>query len=182
MINLLSEKIQRSLRMAYYARLATVVAFLFVLAVSAGAALLAPSYFLALSAESAAQSSLNVSAQSLAAGGGVPDTVALAHDAEEVSLMKSYPRPPRVASALSALTMDLATGVSLSSVSVTPDDTGASSVSVSGTAGTRDDLLAFSDALKGDGRFSGVSVPLSQLVSGTDVPFTLSFSFVPSNP
>jgi Tfp pilus assembly protein PilN len=181
MINLLPERIQHSLRTAYYARLAAVVVFLSALAVVAGAALLAPSYFLALAAENAAQSSLTASERSLAAGGDSPGVAEIASVSEEVSLMKSYPSAPRVAAALSAVTADVPGGVSLSSIAMTPGGSGASELSVSGTASTRDQLLAFADSLKKDSRFSGVSVPLSQLVSGTNAPFSLSFSFTPQS-
>lgn len=178
MINLLSERTQHSLRMAYYARFATVVALLSALSIFAGAALVAPSYFLASVDEGAARDNLASSNRMLASENATGNEEVLAHAAEQVSLMKEYLRPPSVATALSALTSRIPAGIVVSNVSVTPGTGGTDSVSLSGSAKTRDNLLSFADALRASSSLSGVSVPLSQLAGETDIKFTLSFSFV----
>lgn len=179
MINLLSERTQRSLRMAYYARFATVAALLCALAVFAGGALLAPSYFLAAVDEGAARDTLASSDRMLASESATGNEEVLAQAAEQVSLMKEYLRTPSIAAALSAFTARVPGGVVVSAVSVTPGAGGTDSVSLSGSAKTRNDLLSFADALRASSSLSGVSVPLSQLAGETDIKFTLSFSFAP---
>ena len=176
MINLLPDPAKHSLRMAYYERLAIVFCILAACAVFAGAALLAPSYFLARADANAAQNYLVASSQALTGGGTAGATQTLAQLSEQISLMKSYPRAPHVAEILSQVTNHLPVGVFLTRISVTPGSSGPDTISVSGVAQTRDELLAFADALKSLPAFSGVSVPLSQLAGETNVTFSLSFT------
>ena len=151
--------------------------FLVACSTAVGAVLLVPSYFLARVDQNAAASALAASTQALAATGNGSDTDTVAQVSERVSLMKSYPRIPRVAAILSLITAAIPTGISISEISVTPNDSGSDAIVLSGTAGTRDDLLAFADTLKAASALSGVSVPLSQLAGEANIPFTLSFSF-----
>lgn len=181
MINLLPEPEQHSLRTTYYARLATVVIALAAFVVCAGAALLAPSYFLARVEADTMRNSLSASTQALASGQGASDTKTMEQISEQVSLMKSFPRTPHIAAALSALTRAVPQGVFISKVAIAPDDSGSDSISIFGIAGTRGELLAFAHTLQSSPSFSGVSVPLSQLAGETDITFSLSFSTVPSH-
>lgn len=179
MINLLPDSAKRSLRATYYARLATVGITILAFVVFAGAAALLPSYLLARADAMSAEVYLADSSHTAAASQRAADTETLNQLSEEVSLMKSYPRAPFVAQAFSALTQDVPSGVSLSAITLMPNDP-AVSVSISGVAGTRDELLAFANALQGDSSFSGVSVPLSELAGEANIPFSFSFSFTPS--
>jgi len=53
---------------------------------------------------------------------------------------------------------------------------GASNASISGVASTRAALTDFAAAMKGDGRFTNVVLPVSALIPETDNGFTITFS------
>lgn len=177
MVNLLPEITQQKLSALYWTRLAALALFLLSLAGIIGVAGLLPSYFIASAEADAAAHSLAASQQALQLGekGGAPGTLALW--TERVALLKDYPRPPLAASALSTLTAGLPPGVTFSKIVLTPEDGAHGTISLSGKAATRDALLAFVKELQGKSAFSGVSVPVADLATETDVPFSLSFSF-----
>jgi len=177
MVNLLPEKIQRSLTRTYYARLLSLSIFFAALAVFASAAFLVPSYLRATAEADATTRTLQASQQALnlgAKGGTAGEFSVLT---ERVAILKTYMRPPEVADVLSLLTRQVPKGVSVSKITITPGDDGAGSLSLTGKADTRTDLLAYVAVLQGISAFKDVSVPVEALASEVNVDFTLSFSF-----
>jgi len=177
-INLLPPPVQKKIFGAYYIRLAALFFTAFAAAVIIGTLLFAPSFFISRADAEAA-------AQYLAAlkTGGAPASSAetLAAFTEEISLLQTFARPPLAARVLSAVTTSLPSGVYLSSIDITPSDTGGK-VSLSGIAGTRQDLLDYTAALQKNPLLSGVSVPVSALAGSRNLPFTLAFSVNPQSP
>jgi hypothetical protein len=177
MVNLLSPQAQRTLVSRYYARFMAACAFLAAAGVLSGAALLLPSYLLANGEADAAHRFLEASQQAVALGsqGGAPGIVAVL--AERVGIMRTYAHPPATARILSAVTAGGSPGISITKITVTPSDAVKGQVELTGKAATRNALLSFVQKLQGRSLFSGVTLPVSDLATGTDVPFTLSFPY-----
>jgi|JI10StandDraft_1071094.scaffolds.fasta_scaffold38196_5 hypothetical protein len=66
-------------------------------------------------------------------------------------------------------------GISITDMSMTKNKE-AIDIVLQGTSRTREQLVQFVDALKARSEFTGVSLPLSQLVKDKNAAFTLSFS------
>ena len=75
-----------------------------------------------------------------------------------------------VGSTIDVLLKTSVEGVTVKGISYTQE---AGSVTVSGTAHSRDHLLAFQDAIEKTGNFSQVTIPLSSLEEETDVTFRM---------
>jgi hypothetical protein len=177
MVNFITEKSQRILTLRYYQRLFAVSAFLLGSAALSGAAFLLPSYFLARLQADQAANFLDASQKAVNAGsaGGAPGILAVF--SERVAIMKTYVRDPVTSRILSTMTVEPTNGVSLNKIEITPSEGGKGTVSLSGIAATRESLLAFVQKLQNKNIFSGVSLPVSDLASGSQIPFSLSFSY-----
>ncbi|MBI3573566.1 PilN domain-containing protein [Candidatus Kaiserbacteria bacterium] len=176
MVNLLPEAVHAKLAGVYYARLLNVLIFLVAIDIAAGVALLLPSYFLAHGEADAAAQSLTDSQKNidLGAQGGASGTLALIE--ERIQILKTYPQPPLAARVLAALSADVQKGITLTKVTITPQEGGVGTIALSGKADAPDALLAFIRALQGTALFRGIALPVSTITGG-NVPFTLSFSF-----
>jgi Tfp pilus assembly protein PilN len=65
-------------------------------------------------------------------------------------------------------------GISISNISLKRTDTG--SITLAGTAATRDALVTFSKSLQGEPSFSGISLPISSLAKSRDISFSISIN------
>ncbi|MBV9349529.1 MAG: PilN domain-containing protein [Patescibacteria group bacterium] len=175
MVNLLPYKARRSLSFLYYARFGTVLLAALAIAVLASAALLVPSYLRATAEADAAARYLSAS-QKADAGNALGANSGLALISEEADILKTYPRSPEVAEALSLVTAQLPKGVTLNNIAITPGDAGGT-MALSGIAVDRESLLSFVSALQKISAFSAVAVPVSALAGESNVPFTLTFPF-----
>ena len=177
-VNLIPREVQRSLALRYYMSLATMFFFLAAIAIGLGALLLVPSYLLA---KNTVESSARYRAAledtlGLKEKAGVTD--AMSALGERVSVLASYDAAPRTALALAAVGRDLPEGVSVTKMSLQITDTGAGTITVAGVAKARGALVSFVDALRADPLFQSVSIPVNQLATDTDIPFSLSFALV----
>jgi len=182
MINLLPPATQKKFTRRYYLRFFSFLFFGLALAVLIGAGLLVPSYFLArseaVSAERyarAVEETVGLKEQS----GATQETAMLA---EQVKILSSFENVPVTAHALSEIERALPKNISLEAIRIQHGDSGEGTITVIGVSGSRADLLRFSEALKGNSFFNGVSVPVGQLVNETNVPFSFSFRFAIATP
>lgn len=177
MVNLLSET--RLLARRYLLRFVTVASLALALALALGGALLVPSFFLARATAEAGERYLAALEDIVGLRERAGVARAVASDAERLSVMESYARPPVFSPLLSALSSAIPRGVILTSVSVARAG-GETAVSVGGSASTRSALLSFADALRTTPAFSVVALPVGALASESDIPFTISFAYTPS--
>jgi hypothetical protein len=68
-------------------------------------------------------------------------------------------------------------GISIDSLDVSNDGSGHLTITIQGTALTRDDLVTFRNIIQGDKDFSGVDVPISDLASAIDIQFSMQMSY-----
>lgn len=175
-VNLLPREVKHSLRIRYYLSLATLFCFLAGVAISLGAALLVPSHLLA---KNSVESSTRYQAaleETLGLKGRSGTLEEMATLAERVSILSSYETSGRTAPALAALGRDLPKGISVTKIAIQLTDSGAGTVTVAGIADARADLVALVEALKRDRLFERVAIPVGQLATDTDIPFSLSFA------
>jgi type II secretory pathway pseudopilin PulG len=182
MVNILPHKTQNELRIMYYARLFGTFFLTAACIVGIGAGVLIPSYFLAQEEAEASKQYAAALQQTLSVSEGGSAGKAVPILAEQVTLMKSYGKDAALAPALTRIVGAIPDDVSIRRMGFKFPNTGEGVITLNGNAQTRAALIAFVDALKKDPLFKGVSVPVSDLVSDDDLPFTLSFSFSAKQP
>jgi hypothetical protein len=178
MVNLLSPKQRSALLTLYVVRLASVALFALAAAGITTVALIAPSYFV-IHAEADQAEEFVATATKLAAERAKGQSQeALARFHESVTLLTGAGRAPSYAHILDLTTQERPSGVGLSSVQVLYDDKGNASVVLSGTARTRAELIAYSNALKKVPELTNVVVPVSALVADTNASFTVTATWM----
>lgn len=182
MVNLLPEKANRTLYILYYSRLGTLVFFSFALVILVGVVLTLPSYFLARAAAGGAT-------QYLASAEGktvvehqenFKNSIALLQ--EQVDILKKFQHEPLTAVILSRVTSDTSEAVSVNRITLTLNNAMEGQATVSGIAKTRAALLEFASRLQSEKIFKGVSVPVSDLTTDSDITFSLPFAFSTKTP
>lgn len=177
MVNILPHKTQNELRIMYYAKLFGTFFLSAAFVVGIGAGVLVPSYFLAQEEAEASKRYAEALQQtlSLSEGGAAGKTLPVL--AEQVGLMKSYRADPALAPALDRIVNAIPDSVSIRRIGFKFPATSEGVITLNGNADTRAALISFVDSLKKDPLFKGVAVPVADLVSDDDLPFTLTFSF-----
>jgi Tfp pilus assembly protein PilN len=181
MVNLLPIRARRALIRDYYLRLAALALFLIALVTVLGGLLLVPSFFLARATaqEAARYRAALEETVGLKERAGVAAQVATL--SERVRLLDTFAASPATPAIVATLMDAMPRGVTLTALSIARTGTGASLV-ISGSAGTRDALLSLAASLKSVTTFSGVSLPVSSLVSDADIPFTIGFTYTAPAP
>lgn len=175
---LLPPKTVKALKTEYRVRLLIVFLFFASLAIVISAFFLFPSYLVSGMAERTA------SAQAGGAGAAT-DTAAVPADLSAagslVSAISSSVSPP-----LSPVVLHIASirpaGISIASFDVAYSGAASSTVTIEGSAATRDDLVAFKKVLEADTAFSGVEIPISDLAPSSDLQFSLQMSAALAEP
>lgn len=177
MVNLLPRGEQRKLRVLYYSRLLSACFVVLAGLCVAGTLFLLPSY---MSAEARAASAQNSLGQSLVktnqnATSGVGQ--ALLVFKERITLLKEYHRQPVSSYVLSRILSALPKGVRITAITFVFSGEGTGKVMVLGRADTRIALIEFGKGLESERSFIGASVPVSNLVSDSNIAFSLPFEF-----
>ena len=177
MVNLLSNTEQKKIRTLYRARLGATLLFLSAVILFAGGILLVPSYFLAHTVADAAAKDLQTSKESAAsrAASGVEEKVAIL--SERAILLKEFERTPTATLLLSHIETDKPGEVGVNAISVDFSLPQGGQVTVSGKAKTREALIQFGKNLQEDRAFQGAAVPVSDLASGSNIDFSIHFTF-----
>lgn len=182
MVNILPHKTQNELRLMYYSRLfsALLLAASFVVVVGGG--VLIPSYFLAQEEAAASKRYAEALTQTLSLSEGSSAGQTVTTLSEQLALMRGYRVEPLLSRGLSTVVSGIPDDVSIRKLSFKFTSASEGQVVITGNAETRASLVAFVDALKKEPLFKGVSVPVADLVSDTDLPFTLTFAVVAKAP
>ncbi len=175
MVNLLPDTLKRELRTDYYIRFATIASILLALLAVIALILLVPSYLLASGKLSAARVHTDATEKLLALHKETPSTAELARSAEEVRVLSESLLRQSVRSLVAEIVSVRGT-VSLSGIFVDiPKDGGENAaLRIHGKAPTRDALLTFLASVRSLPDVANADVPVSDLVSGREIPFTLT--------
>lgn len=175
-MNLLPQPEQRRLTSAYYMRLATVFCLMVGTAVALGGVLLMPSYLVSR----ASADSYERYRAALEGSVGLKERAYTSEDVaeliERIRITESYAKSAFTAELIDGFGDKLTPGIRITAISFTRTDSGAS-VTLGGTALTRQALLTFADALRASPSFTQVSLPVSQLVTEQDATFSITASF-----
>lgn len=177
MVNLLPRSDQRKLRVLYYSRLVSACFLVLAGLCIAGTLLLVPSYMSAKTRATSAQNALNESLvktnRDVASGAGQ----SLLIFKERITLLKEYNRQGASSYVLSRILGVLPQGVRVTAITFVFGEEGAGKVTVLGRADTRTALIEFGKGLESERSFVGASVPISNLVNDSNIPFSLPFEF-----
>ena len=176
-VNLLPEQTKKAFTRHYYLTLVTTLSSALALATVLGVLLLIPSYLLARNEAESSERYLSALEETVGLRERAGVTDVMRELSEEVSILSSFESSRPTANIIKAIDQALPRRVFLQGVSVTHFGPRAGEVALVGIADTREDLLAFSDALKATPLFKNVSIPVNQLVPGVDVKFSFSFGF-----
>jgi hypothetical protein len=158
----------------YRKRLLTVVWTLVFILVLAGTVLSLPSYFMISAKKAAADISFASSVTP------APETIDLEAQVKNIETKTNLLSPSfnqkLLASVLEQVAIKVAQpGISITGLSLKRGGQGSTgSISLSGVARTRDNLVSFSKVLSADPTLQNVSLPVSALAKSKDIPFTLS--------
>lgn len=178
--DLLSPERRAALARGYFLRLGTVSALFATALVIAAAALLAPTYvFLArsIAAREARLASMKAAFASSDDAALSARLSAIKDDADALSALEHSPSVS--ATVRSALAVSRA-GVALSGFEYAPPAAKRpGSLTISGTAATRDALRGYQLALENAPFASSVSLPVSTYAKDKDIPFTITVTLAP---
>jgi hypothetical protein len=171
---LLPEKSVKALKNEYRVRFLVVLIFFLSLAALVGAIFLLPSYLAATIDENTAIATA-ATATGKAASTSPEITKDLVVTSGLVSSISSFMSP-----ALSPVVLHLASilpsGITLTTIEVAYQKNASSTLSLSGFAESRDDLVYFRHVLENDPDYGGVSVPISDLAPDSHLPFSFTIS------
>lgn len=177
MVNILPKKEQNDLVTAYYTRLGSAFLILATLAVVIGGALLAPSYILLNDSASASERFTQAVTQTLSLKSKTGGEDTLSSLSEQTTLVNQLTRPPQIPALLSGILAAQGKNIAITKMSFLLEGTGTGTLNLTGTAVSREALVAFVDALKSNSAFANAAVPVQNLAGDSDIPFTLSFAY-----
>lgn len=160
----------------YHLRLAIIIALLLGVALAIGIAVLTPAFFTSMTNAKTQISQRAVLEEANARSGAGEYTIVSESSrtmlAELAPVMQSKSAYPYVEAILTHRTA----GIALSSFLVSLENSASAMMTISGLASTRGELLAFADALKQDGRFIKVDLPVSDLAKSRSISFTITLN------
>lgn len=169
MINILPESGRTVVKREYRIRLVSVFLFLLALLSLAVAVMLLPSYlFATVEAEQASLEEARLLSSKMASA--KTDAEVIVSVNKQIAGLEVFMMAPRPSEALLSVIRSANSGVDLVRVSY---EGGASTISLSGKAVSRDILLQFSKTLQKLPIVLAVDLPVSDLAKNTDVPFSM---------
>lgn len=177
MVNLISQKNRRALNRRYYVSLATTLLLAVIAVVVVGGVLLIPSYFAARTSADSYERYRD--ALEGAVGLKEREYVSTSISAlnERVRIMEDYAGSPFTADFVDTLGERLSSDIAVTALSFNRGEGGAA-VAFSGTARTRESLLAFVESLRESPSFTDVTLPVSQLVVEENASFSIQAVYV----
>lgn len=178
--NLVPSRRQNKWTRDYFFRIATVAVFLMTLLVVTAGVLLFPTYIYLVSAEKTKLARLEKADNSLSS----PEETDLAsrlqtlsHDAQALVLLKDINAISRTINSLLSVSRP---GITISGVAFNPaTEEKGNTVSVIGTALTRESLRSYQIALDGASFSSSANLPVSAYAKESNIPFTIVVTLSP---
>lgn len=176
MVNLLPQKTIAGLRRSYYLRLLTMLIIVLTVAVAIGTVLLVPSYVVSERSADASERYLIAVEETI----GVRERAGVTDDirtlAEQLRILNEYANEPPAKPFFEDSLASLSSEIVVTGISFTKGDD-ALGISLAGRADSRAALLAFVEALQENGRFEGVTIPVTQLALDSNIPFSITATY-----
>lgn len=180
MLNLLPEHDKTAVRRTYRMRSMVVGAVMCAGAIAVSGMLLIPSWLYTQVGEASLQKQQALVEQE---NGRAEDAAAVFEKTEEsidllMALDGHHDAIDLIANVLEARPASGST-IELTGFTLSAPAAGSSTLSVRGTAATRESLVAFTRTLEGMDSFSSVDLPISNLARGSAIPFLLTLTIAP---
>jgi len=178
MRNLLPEEYRKVVQQEYWLRIAVVALVLLFIVALIGIVLLVPSYFLSFSKKTSISEQAKLVEQSIALSEQEVSAEELADARERLELLSTDRNGSSIIRLLTTIMMLKPPDVALSDISYEHGGE-IQTVTLSGRALRRGDLVTFKEALDRNDSFLHVTLPVSNLAQSADIRFTLSFDVAP---
>lgn len=177
MLSLLLTEQKNSLAKEYRLRFINIILVFIICAVVVWGGLMLPSYF-AISVEkrslaNRAEQAVNI--QLLEDKEVLEESSKILMEQLEVFAIDTHEVPTDI---VAAITKHQSAAIAVESIELLDLGTAEEMITVRGSSRTREGLRAFTDALSAGGFFENVSLPLSNFVKETDIPFTLELHII----
>jgi len=173
MRNLLPPQHRKQVVIEYRLRVISIVLVLVLIIVIIGAALLAPSYFLSRSKKDSANEQMALIERSIEFRQSEISAELLRKARDRLTLLADDNERALFTEIVKALVEEKNSGIAISGISHVRSS-GIGTLTVTGEALRRDNLLAFKEALVKSQIFSSVSLPVSDLARSSNIEFTLT--------
>lgn len=178
MINLLPEHAKIIIRRQYHIRVAVVImTFLFFLILSMDILLL-PSFFVVRAKELVTQERLVLIKQQSTHADRESLDMIIKDINQKLILLSTVDNSFRFSEIVNQIIAKRSIGLTIKEFSAIRQADGARQISITGISYSREALQSFVKALGSDSRYTGVSLPVSNLAQGSDIAFTLSFKAI----
>ena len=178
--NLLPEERQRMLRRTYFLRLGVVAVSAGIALVFVAAALLLPTYTFLTGAVQTKTARLATINSSLSSSDGAALSARLAALSKDAGTLAALQNAPSASAAIRAALAVARPGVTLSGFSYAPASTKtAGTLTLNGTAATRDALRTYQIALQGSSFATAADLPVSVYAKDTNIPFSILVTLAP---
>lgn len=179
MLHLLTEEYKKKVEREYTYRVLIVVSIIIIILSLLGLILIAPSYIKIHSTYSKLTAERDSYAEKIKLRQDDNAVDGIRSVQNSITVLKNYSQVYSVRDIVLSLAAKKQKGISISRFSYSkPKDV--PTVDMSGKAESRASLMSFSDQLKKDSAFSGVTIPLSSFAREKDIDFSLKLSVVAS--
>lgn len=177
MINLLPQNLKRRITLEYRWRLVTTASALAGTAAIVASTFLIPSYLLVLTREHAANDDAASAASALGAGDNKTNASRIAALKNMLSVLDTRTATPILSRLIDELTSSRIAGITITNIRLIAGKGSSYAVTVMGQAQSRSELLVFNEALKQHANFSGINLPIDELIKNTDIPYHITFTY-----
>ncbi|XKT74600.1 MAG: hypothetical protein ACJKTH_00715 [Patescibacteria group bacterium UBA2163] len=176
MINLLPQKNKKRLMRQYYIRFGILLLSGMSVALFIGNVLLVPSFFSAQNTALSVERYRDALKGTVGLQEGTNATTLLSELKERVTILNSYHTDTVMADFFDVFNERITGGIAVSYISLVHKNDEVT-VALKGSANTRQNLLVFVESLRESPRLSGVTLPVSQLVSESNTEFSLEMRY-----
>jgi hypothetical protein len=179
MLHLLTDEYKKKVEREYRYRVLTVVSLIIIVLCVFGLILITPSYLKIHSTHSKLTAERDSYTEKIKSRQDDNSIDGIKSVQNAITILKSYSQQYSVRDTVLNLASKKQKGISISrfAYSKTKD---VPTVDISGKADSRASLMSFSDQLKKDTSFSGVTIPLSSFAREKDIDFSLKLSVISS--
>lgn len=181
MINLLPQQEKKSAVRQYYVRVLVLTSLALAGALALGALLLSPTFVLLRSEVKISAEYLETSEVSLALIERSAQGREVATLLERQNILPQYARAGVTTDIFETVLRATVPGIRITDIGYVRREE-VTEVSFSGTADARSALVAFTDALRQSAAFEDVALPISSLITGEEIPFSFSLTYLHKAP
>jgi hypothetical protein len=178
MINLIPKEEKKKMITGFYLRLLVLFLLMFSFAVFIGSVALLPAYFYSSIKDSVVDMKLQMQKNNAVPASGQESLSAIEDMNGKLTLIENAEKNKFLISekVIKAILAEKTSDIKIIQITYQNDPILGKTISIFGTASSREDLLSFEQTLQNDPDFKNVNLPISSFVKDTDIQFNLSLS------